>query len=192
VTLRVGPIIVVTDCTTAVIAGPELTGARVTVKSAGPIVPDGKPVPVTLTNVTPGSAAPGVVAAVNVTGTGLAACTVLIPCTMISAPPEKIRLRRSTSANRRLSTKDARRRDLMGGVAPQCFGIAWLTPTPCGVNQPRVPSSLSKRPKELQEWLGCPARLRTTTQVIAASNSSQTGGSGTGGVTTEPFTLISA
>ena len=127
--MRLDPKSVVTDCTTAVMAGPELVGVRATVTSLGPIVPAGKPLPVTLTNVTPGSAAAGVAADVNATGAGVAACTVVIPCTMMSAPPEKIRLRRSTSANRRVSTADVRRRDLMGGVAPQFLGIAWLPST---------------------------------------------------------------
>jgi len=119
----------VTDSTVAVIAGPELAGARVTDTSLGPIVPAGKPLPVTLTNVTPGSAAPGVVADVKVIGAGVAACTVVIPCTMMSAPPDTIKLRRSTSANRRVSTTGVRRRNLMGRVAPQCLGIVRLTAT---------------------------------------------------------------
>ena len=59
---------VVTEVTNAVSLGPEPNdGCNVTVMRFGVMPPEGKPDPVTLTRVTPGSAAAGEVAGLNVT-----------------------------------------------------------------------------------------------------------------------------
>src|SRR5690348_1449993 len=70
VTRQVVPVRSVAAVILADSAGPLVAGARVIVVWAGVTVPLGKPVPVRLTTVTPGWAAPGDVGEVSVTAVG--------------------------------------------------------------------------------------------------------------------------
>src|SRR5271166_673436 len=82
------------DVTTPFTVGPPLAvaGVRVTVVFAAERLPDGKPLPVTVTVVTPGCAVAGVADADKVTAAAAAARTTN-PRTITSAPPDTIKLR---------------------------------------------------------------------------------------------------
>ena len=88
------PATVVTALTVAVMAGPVVTGASVTVTRLGVMVPLGKFVPVTLRTVTPGWPALGETVVVSVTGVGLWPFRLPIPKTAVARIKRKNALSR--------------------------------------------------------------------------------------------------
>ena len=127
---------VVTDITVAVIAGPDPTGARLTLMLLGEIVPDGKLLPVRLTIVTPGSAVPGAVLGWSVTTVEDWGGWAAADGTRDSGAGIRRRtLREELRTTRRQSEIKARRGKVMSRVPPESVNFGRLTSHLGGINR---------------------------------------------------------